>query len=130
MPITRGCASMRATLTGGGNHGASVVGMLPPLLDPDDVETLRLVATDGDFLVRESSARFMANAPRASQLALLEVLVTDRYPQVAQPALQAMKALKPALSGTELRAVSLVAGRRTTAVRAPDAMPSYGESGR
>jgi hypothetical protein len=87
---------LRAILTGGGNDGAAAVGMLLPLLDPDDVETLRLAATDGDFLIRESAARFMASAPRASQRALLEVLVADRYPQVARPALDALSALKPA----------------------------------
>jgi hypothetical protein len=87
---------LRASLSGGADEGAPVFGMLLPLLDPDDVETLRLAATDRDFLVRESAARFMASAPRVSQRALLKVLVADRYLQVAQPALEALSALERA----------------------------------
>ena len=86
---------IRAILTGGDKDRASPVGMLLPLLDPNDFETLRLAASDGDFLIRERAARFMASAPRMSQIALLEVLVNDRYPQVAQAAIEALSALKP-----------------------------------
>lgn len=87
---------LRAVLTDGHDDGAAVHGMLLPLVEPDDVETLRLAATDGDFLIREIAARFMARAPRVSQLTLLEALATDSYPQVAQPALEALSALTPA----------------------------------
>jgi len=83
-------------LTSRDDDRAAVHGMLLPLVEPDDVETLRLAATDSDFLIREIAARFMASAPRASQLSLLEALAADRYPQVAQPALEALSALKPA----------------------------------
>ena len=87
---------LRAVLTNDDDDSAAVHGMLLPLVEPDDVETLRVAATESDFLIREIAARFMASAPRPSQLALLEVLATDNYPQVANPALEALRALKPA----------------------------------
>lgn len=84
---------LREVLAGERTDAANVVGMLLPLLDPEDVATLRLLATDGDFLIRESAACFMASAPRASQVPLLEVLSADHYPQVHKPARTALAAV-------------------------------------
>lgn len=84
---------LRALLTGDRADAPNVVGMLLPLLDPEDIETLRLAATDPDFLIRESAAGFMARVPRPSQVPLLSVLATDRYPQVQRPARTALDAL-------------------------------------
>jgi len=88
---------IRAILAGDRADAANSIGMLMPLLDPEDIGTLRLVASDHDFLVREIAARFMAGAPRPSQMPVLEVLVTDRYPQVQRPAAAARRALGHAL---------------------------------
>jgi hypothetical protein len=84
---------LRAALAGARDDAANVVGMLLPLLDPEDVETLRLVAADRNFLIRESGASFMASAPRPSHVPLLEALVADDYPQVQRPARAALDAL-------------------------------------
>ena len=87
-------------LAGDRADAANVVDMLLPLLDPEDLATLRLLATDRDFLIRESAARFMASAPRPSQVPLLELLVSDHYPQVARPATAALGALgRPSTPG-------------------------------
>jgi hypothetical protein len=90
---------LRAVLADGRDDASNIVGMMLPLLDPEDVEILRLAATDRDFLIRESAARFMASATRESQVALLEALITDRYPQVQEPARAALSALAPSRGG-------------------------------
>jgi hypothetical protein len=84
---------LRASLAGARDDAANLVGMLLPLLDPEDVETLTLVASDPDFLIRESVARFMASSPRPSHVPLLEALAGDHYPQVQRPARAALSAL-------------------------------------
>lgn len=84
---------LRAVLAGDRSDAAAVVGMLLPLLEPDDIDTLRLTATDSDFLIRESAARFMAAVPRAAQIPLLQTLAGDKYAQVKRPAREALDAL-------------------------------------
>jgi hypothetical protein len=86
---------LRACIASDGDDTSNVVSMLLPLLDPEDIETLRLLATDRDFLVRECVACFMARAPRQSHLPLLEALISDDYPQVQRPARTARSALSP-----------------------------------
>lgn len=84
---------LRASLVGDRADIANVIGMLLPLLDPEDIETLQLAATDRDFLIRESAARFMSSVPRSAQIPLLEPLAADPYGQVARPAREALGAL-------------------------------------
>jgi hypothetical protein len=88
-PAVRG--RVRAALAG--DDAANALAAYLPLLADDDVETLGLAATDGDFLVREVAAKRMARAPHAAQVPLLEALCGDRYGQVWKRARDAFAAL-------------------------------------
>src|SRR4051812_32322822 len=61
---------LRSSMASRSRDTSNVVSMLLPLLDPEDIGTLRLLATDSDFLIRESVACFMSRAPRQSHLPL------------------------------------------------------------
>jgi hypothetical protein len=88
--------AIRDAVATGGDDEADVLGVFLPLLSPDDVGTLRLAVESRDFLVREVAARFMAAAPRAAQVPLLEALCRDTYGQVWRPARRALSALNVA----------------------------------
>jgi hypothetical protein len=88
--------AVRAALADDGEDEANFLGVYLPLLAPDDVETLRLAVESRDFLVREVAAGFMAAAPRAAQVPLLEALCRDTYGQVWRPARRALAALNVA----------------------------------
>jgi hypothetical protein len=64
-----------------------------PLLDPEDIDTLRAVALDSNFLMREAAADFMEANPRPAHIPVAEHLAVDNYAQVARPARRALDAL-------------------------------------
>jgi hypothetical protein len=64
-----------------------------PLLDPQSLDLIGQAARHDDFLIREVAARFIATHPAVAHRGLAEGLARDQYPQVANPARRALRAL-------------------------------------
>lgn len=64
-----------------------------PRLDPDDIDTLAVVAASSNFLMREAAAVFMVAHARRAYIPLAKALAVDRYGQVWRPARAVLTAL-------------------------------------
>jgi hypothetical protein len=63
------------------------------LLDAANLEVLQETASSVDFLIREIAARFLERHARPVHRDLAMRLASDSYPQVADPAGRALKAI-------------------------------------
>jgi len=87
-------ATLQALLVRQDDDAPTLLAILFPLLDPTDVETVTLTASDDYFLVREVAARFIEANAIAVYRELAEVLSGDPYGQVARPARRALDQMR------------------------------------
>jgi hypothetical protein len=86
-------AHLRSYLARDDSSATTLLHIHYPLLDPERVDVLVETAGHADFLVRETAARFVDVHRRPGHRRVAETLAADPYPQVAEPARRALRAL-------------------------------------
>ena len=84
-------STLHALLESDDDDAPLVVGILFPLLDPDERDTVLLAASHVDFLIREIAALFVEAHPAVHFREMARTLSEDSYPQVAGPGRRALQ---------------------------------------
>lgn len=75
------------------DDAAAEVDVLLPLLSPEQLKVLQLLAGHPNFFVRESTSNFIQRHRLLAHLCIAELLAADACEQVARPAREAVQAL-------------------------------------